>query len=355
MKKKILLVSLSDNADHQEAVWSMYRSLCEEREVHLLMLQHPKVQIQPSEHLHLIDAPLRPGLSLHALRILPLLRMIKQLRKERFDVVYFESLHLWNVLLIHLLKPAKCYYAIHDIEPHAGERSSRNVARFTHYLVHQVDVAVVRSRMFVRTLAERYQLAEQYIRYCRLWRMIPEQPSVPQASGVMLLFGRINPYKGLDKLREIALLSPEVSFHLMGKVDARVEQSLQALRELPNVQIQTGYIDQDDLRKHIAASYFVILPYSSATQSGVIVEAYKQGRPVIAFDTGAISEQVLPNETGFLVPELDSEAFAATLRQALALPPERYETMCRAAHSFARTHYHVDAVKSEFLSLIDED
>lgn len=44
-----------------------------------------------------------------------------------------------------------------------------------------------------------------------------------------------------------------------------------------------------------------ILPYTSATQSGVIVDSYRLSRPVIAFNVGAISEQIEGGVTGFLI------------------------------------------------------
>ena len=46
---------------------------------------------------------------------------------------------------------------------------------------------------------------------------------------------------------------------------------------------------------------WVIVPYNSASQSGIIIDAYKYSRPVIAFAVGAIPEQVDANKSGYLV------------------------------------------------------
>ena len=66
----------------------------------------------------------------------------------------------------------------------------------------------------------------------------------------------------------------------------------------------------------------LVLPYIGATQSALIAAAYSFGMPVIVSDSGALAEYVVPGETGWVVPEGDSAALAAALREALS-DPER--------------------------------
>ena len=56
-----------------------------------------------------------------------------------------------------------------------------------------------------------------------------------------------------------------------------------------------------------------MLPYKSATQSGVIATAYEFNVPVIASKVGGLSEYVKDEETGILVPPDNPEALAAAL------------------------------------------
>lgn len=55
---------------------------------------------------------------------------------------------------------------------------------------------------------------------------------------------------------------------------------------------------------------WVVLPYSNATQSGVITDACRYARPVISFNVGAIKEQIEDGKTGFLIKAGDIDGFA---------------------------------------------
>ena len=57
----------------------------------------------------------------------------------------------------------------------------------------------------------------------------------------------------------------------------------------------------------------VALPYSSATQSGIVQICYHYDKPVIATDVGGLPEVVHDGRTGFVVPANDSAAFAQAL------------------------------------------
>ena len=59
-----------------------------------------------------------------------------------------------------------------------------------------------------------------------------------------------------------------------------------------NVKLNNDYVTDEEMRKAFINCDWVIVPYNSASQSGIIIDAYKYSRPVIAFVVGAISEQV---------------------------------------------------------------
>ena len=57
----------------------------------------------------------------------------------------------------------------------------------------------------------------------------------------------------------------------------------------------------------------VVLPYRSATQSGVTHVAYALGVPVITTDVGGLAETVTPGETGLVSPPEDPAALAEAI------------------------------------------
>ena len=58
------------------------------------------------------------------------------------------------------------------------------------------------------------------------------------------------------------------------------------------------------------SSILVVLPYESATQSGIVQIAYGFERPVVATNVGGLPDVVLHEKTGYLVPPKDSKALA---------------------------------------------
>ena len=77
-----------------------------------------------------------------------------------------------------------------------------------------------------------------------------------------------------------------------------------------DVTLVDGYLPDDEVEPYFAAADLCVLPYESATQSGVIQIAYSFGLPVIATDVGGLPEVVLDGRTGFVVPPKDVKALA---------------------------------------------
>ena len=63
--KKVLLVTFSDNADHQDTLFGMYEEMRNRSDwdAYLLCIKTPKVELQQSDHTWLVDCPERPGVT----------------------------------------------------------------------------------------------------------------------------------------------------------------------------------------------------------------------------------------------------------------------------------------------------
>ena len=83
----------------------------------------------------------------------------------------------------------------------------------------------------------------------------------------------------------------------------------------PYVRFVSEYVPNDQVTTYFSAADVVVLPYLSATQSGIVQIAYNFDKPVIATDTGGLAEVVVDKKTGLIVPPNSPEALAGAIKQ----------------------------------------
>lgn len=140
---------------------------------------------------------------------------------------------------------------------------------------------------------------------------------------VLLFFGFVRPYKGLDLLiHAMPIVRERLDAYLLivgefWEGRARFDEMIAELGLAENVRLIDGYIPDDEVGLYFSAADIVVLPYREATQSGVIQIAYAFRKPVITTDVGGLPEVVEDGRTGYVVPKDSPEAIAnAVLRFA---------------------------------------
>lgn len=124
---------------------------------------------------------------------------------------------------------------------------------------------------------------------------------------VLLFFGYVRPYKGLSVLLSaLPLLKTQgIELVIAGECYEDKQKYLNLMQELrisDQVQFLDRYIPNEDVRVYFTAADLVVLPYRSATQSGIVQVAYAFGVPIVVSAVGGIPEIVEDGETGLLVP-----------------------------------------------------
>lgn len=143
---------------------------------------------------------------------------------------------------------------------------------------------------------------------------------LPEDAPVLLFFGFIRRYKGLQVLLEalprVRQTLPNVQLLVAGEFyeeeapyrELVRQQDLEACVHMPGT-----YIPNEAVATYFSAADVVVQPYLSATQSGVVQIAWHFEQPVIVTRVGGLAEVVPDGEAGFVVPPGDPEALAEAL------------------------------------------
>jgi len=134
---------------------------------------------------------------------------------------------------------------------------------------------------------------------------------------VLLFFGNIAPYKGLEYLVEALaiLVKPSHRYRLViagrpkGSEEywAGIRRRIVGAGLLDCVVERIEYIPDEETEIYFKAADVLVLPYLKIFQSGVLFLGYNFGLPVIASDVGALREDIIDNETGFVCRSKDPE------------------------------------------------
>ena len=172
---------------------------------------------------------------------------------------------------------------------------------------------------------------------------------------VLLFFGYVRKYKGLDILLRampaIVRENPQAKLLIAGEFYDDPKPYHDLIRDLalePHVKMINRFIPNEEVAAFYAASDVVMLPYRSATQSGILGIAYGFERPVIITNVGGLAESVDEGKTGFVVVPESSEALVAAVRTFYALRP----TTDFAAHVRLRAHNNAFAHIHELFATI---
>jgi D-inositol-3-phosphate glycosyltransferase len=174
---------------------------------------------------------------------------------------------------------------------------------------------------------------------------------------VAVFFGYVRPYKGLDvllqawpKVRERRPVTLVVGGEFY-EDPAPYRALADAGGGEPGVRFLDRYLPDEEVEALFKAADVVVLPYRSATQSGVTHVAYALGVPVIITDVGGLAETVRHGETGLVVPPEDPQALADAVLRFFA---EGMGPRLRAGVAALRSAHSWEALAQQVIALGDD-
>lgn len=133
----------------------------------------------------------------------------------------------------------------------------------------------------------------------------------------ILFFGLIREYKGLDVLlTAFSALSDDYQLVIAGECYGsfeKYEAQMDELRIKDRVQVSNRYIPDHEVATFFSAADVCILPYKSATQSGITAISHHFCVPLIATNVGGLKETIEEGKNGTIVAEPKPELFVAAI------------------------------------------
>jgi D-inositol-3-phosphate glycosyltransferase len=156
------------------------------------------------------------------------------------------------------------------------------------------------------------------------YREARERIGLGPSEKVLLFFGQIAPYKGLEYLvsafSELAKQDAGYRLLIAGKVKKgssgywnEIQSRIGASEIRTRVSTRIEHIPDKEVEWYFKAADVVVIPYVEIFQSGVPFLSYSFGLPVIATDVGSLRDDIIEGETGFLCRQKDSADLARTI------------------------------------------
>lgn len=146
-----------------------------------------------------------------------------------------------------------------------------------------------------------------------------QQLKLDQNKRYILFFGFIREYKGLDillkSMKTLENSQPNLELIIAGEFYGNEEFYKNMVQDLgieTRCHIYSNFIPDDDIKQFFSVADALILPYKSATQSGVTQIAYHFNCPMIATNVGGLSEYIEHGKQGLLCA-LDADSLAQAI------------------------------------------
>ncbi len=249
----------------------------------------------------------------------------------------------------------KAVYTAHDVLPH----SKNNIYnRLLFKIIYKLqDSIIVHSDFIKNRIIDEFNIQAQKVFLVRhgLYK-IADSPAISgdnarkklgydQHQCIVLFFGIITKYKGLDLLLDaFSRLEndlPQIHLLIAGRVSQEYREEFKNLMNIhtsKRINIIARHILEEEIELIFKAADLVVLPYTEASQSGVLFMAYAYGKPVIAPSLGGFPDDIEIGKTGLLFEPFNAVSLAAAIRNYV----DQWNSDSNYIREFAQKNYSWD-------------
>lgn len=255
-----------------------------------------------------------------------------------FAAIFRNEFILWEGLILNLcfrVFAGHYIYTVHNVLPHG--RAQSRFFRWVYTRIYRIpDTLLVHTGLARQQLIDEFGVPQERIQLTSIG-LNEEMPmtdlSRDQArkhlgfsddEQLLLFFGKIEEYKGLDLLLDAFDLLPFPKARLIiageyrsSEYRTRIKGQLARVSRLKDVQLHERYIPNSEAEVFFKAADVLCLPYRHIYQSGLAFLAPRFGIPMITTDVGALRDYV-GDDLGIVTSGNDAVGIARALEQFLS-------------------------------------
>lgn len=251
-------------------------------------------------------------------------KALGMIKKKKYNSINIVGQHPWVGIIHDELKHENITHTLHEIGVHLN--NNVNISPLLQKIIIDRTKVIVHSQSTlerflqipdarkVRSTIIPFGNFETLLLYNKKIQLhIPLDISKP----TFLFYGYIKPYKGLDLLREATKILTDISdkYNLIIAGGGK-DSNLEYFSTLSNCQVINHHLTNEEMMNLIQISTVIVLPYKSASQSGIPCTVFQYGKPIIATNVGALGETITDNKNGLLTNNTATD-FASAMKKLI--------------------------------------
>lgn len=254
-------------------------------------------------------------------------KVVSEIYRFSPDIIHYqEAPRDYLVAALPFISKYPSVVTIHDHKPHTGQDSNvrKRIKLYRSIMRRRADGLIVHGNTILIETEKMYpgKVGSVFsIPHGPLGESIEgDEIDFEWDVGSLLFFGRIEEYKGLKYLLAAAneLSEKNIKFKVViAGSGSDLEQYKNKILGDPNIELLDKYIPNEDIPELFKRANLIVLPYTDATQSGIVAMALKFGRPIVATDVGSIAEVVRHEYNGLLVQARNSVELAEAIEKLI--------------------------------------
>lgn len=265
---------------------------------------------------------------------------MNNIKKMHYDAINIVGQHKWVELIHNFLKEENIIHTLHEVGSHQNDITSTPLLN---RLIKDKSKVILHSKSTLerfKAIPGSEKCYNCVIPFGKMETLLlyDKDVEVPLTIDIskptFLFYGYLQPYKGLDLLAKAMheLKDDYDKFNLI-VAGGGIDNNIPYFISLPNCNVINRFLSNEEMMKLNKIATAVLLPYKTASQSGIVTNTYLYGKPIIGTNVGALSETINNRENGLLVESGDYKGFAFAMK-CIMTDSNLYKRLCQGALNF---------------------